>query len=318
MGKIRVKTERNGYYLRVNVKGITYEKHWGQKGNLEHEAKMQLVAAQASIAIAEGIFDGFEPWFESIDTIHSSDLLKILETRSNPVDTALCNKISDWSRDICNRAEAKRFFDSIVASGSTRKRYLNSLKAIAPTLFRDIKPPKANDVIPDPFSAQELKAIFNAASDIGEGTEELLRIWANVGFRNGELQALTLDKVQPKKVRIDSTMLRDGTIKPVPKNGKARDCSIAPDIYEIFEYFRARRNYEYPFSQECSESWRKRVWKRILENAGVRYRKPYCLRHTAITNRLIQSKGNIAKVARECGTSLAMIQKHYAGVLEDI
>ncbi|MEO0827549.1 MAG: hypothetical protein AAFY67_18245 [Cyanobacteria bacterium J06642_9] len=318
MKKIRVRTENSSYRLRVSVNGILYEKHWGQLGNLEHEAKMQLVAAQAAIAIKEGTFDGFEPWFVEMDTVHSSDLLKVLEKRPNSVDAILCNKISAWSRDICNRAEAKRFFDSIVASGSSRKRYLNSLKAVAPSLFGDIKPPKANQVIPDPFSKEELTSIEIAIADYSPSVAMVVMAWADVGFRNGELWALTPNKIYKNKVRIDCTMLRDGTIKPVPKNGKPRECSISEGVHGMLMDAALEDGGEFPYSEIGTDAWAKRVWRPALKNAGVRYRKQYCLRHTAITNRLVASKGNIAKVARECGTSLAMIQKHYAGVLEDI
>jgi hypothetical protein len=57
-------------------------------------------------------------------------------------------------------------------------------------------------------------------------------------------------------------------------------------------------------------TWRKGVWYRILRGLEVRPRKPYCTRHTFISNGL--SNGvNIKWLAEYCGTSVAMIERHY-------
>ena len=57
-------------------------------------------------------------------------------------------------------------------------------------------------------------------------------------------------------------------------------------------------------------TWRKGVWYRILRAANVRERKPYCSRHCFISVGL--SNGiNIKWLADYCGTSIAMIEKHY-------
>ncbi len=57
-------------------------------------------------------------------------------------------------------------------------------------------------------------------------------------------------------------------------------------------------------------TWRAGVWYRILRGAGVRERKPYSTRATFISIGL--SNGvNIKWLAEYCGTSVAMIEKHY-------
>jgi ribosomal protein S12 len=57
-------------------------------------------------------------------------------------------------------------------------------------------------------------------------------------------------------------------------------------------------------------TWRAGVCYRILRGAGVTERKPYSTRHTFISVGL--SNGvNIKWLAEYCGTSVAMIEKHY-------
>jgi integrase len=58
-------------------------------------------------------------------------------------------------------------------------------------------------------------------------------------------------------------------------------------------------------------TWRAGVWYRILRGAGVRERKPYSTRHTFISVGLTNGV-NIKWLAEYCGTSVAMIEEHYA------
>ena len=58
-------------------------------------------------------------------------------------------------------------------------------------------------------------------------------------------------------------------------------------------------------------TWRAGIWYRILRGTGIRERKPYSTRHTFISAGL--SNGvNIKWLAEYCGTSVTMIEKHYA------
>jgi integrase len=52
------------------------------------------------------------------------------------------------------------------------------------------------------------------------------------------------------------------------------------------------------------------VWYRVLRATGVRERKPYTMRHTFISLALTHGV-NIKWLAEYCGTSVAMIEKHY-------
>jgi integrase len=57
-------------------------------------------------------------------------------------------------------------------------------------------------------------------------------------------------------------------------------------------------------------NWRKREWVPALYGAGVEYRRPYALRHTAIS-RWLAAGVPIFDVSRYAGTSLQMIERTY-------
>jgi integrase len=57
-------------------------------------------------------------------------------------------------------------------------------------------------------------------------------------------------------------------------------------------------------------TWRAQIWYRALRATGVGQRKPYAMRHTFISVGLTNDV-NIKWLAEYCGTSVAMIEKHY-------
>jgi integrase len=58
------------------------------------------------------------------------------------------------------------------------------------------------------------------------------------------------------------------------------------------------------------DKWRKKYWCRALRASNVRPRKFYATRHTFISVGLSQGL-NLKWLAEDCGTSVAMIEKHY-------
>src|SRR5207249_196786 len=58
------------------------------------------------------------------------------------------------------------------------------------------------------------------------------------------------------------------------------------------------------------DKWRGKYWYRALRACGMRARKFYTTRHTFISDALSHGL-NIKWVAEYCGTSVAMIEKHY-------
>ena len=57
-------------------------------------------------------------------------------------------------------------------------------------------------------------------------------------------------------------------------------------------------------------------WHRALRATAIRPRKFYATRHTFISASL-EAGYNIKRLADYCGTSVEMIERHYAGYLRD-
>jgi integrase len=64
------------------------------------------------------------------------------------------------------------------------------------------------------------------------------------------------------------------------------------------------------------DKWRAKYWYRALRACGIRPRKFYSTRHTFISDALSHGL-NIKWVAEYCGTSVAMIEKHYGKYIKN-
>jgi integrase len=63
-------------------------------------------------------------------------------------------------------------------------------------------------------------------------------------------------------------------------------------------------------------TWHSKTWYRALRAKKLRVRKPYTMRHTFISVGLTNDV-NIKWLADYCGTSVAMIEKHYGKYIRD-
>lgn len=62
----------------------------------------------------------------------------------------------------------------------------------------------------------------------------------------------------------------------------------------------------------------RQIWRRILKNLGIPYRKPYQTRHTFVTMQVINNQTDATQVARWVGTSTRMIERHYLGDISHV
>lgn len=325
MRKMSVKTRGGSYFLRKTFNGEDYSKSWGEVGNDEDYAYMLSVAAQANRECSRGTFQGFDKWFKQADRVNKDDLIKLLSPPSNDVEKTMLRRLQSYHRNINSPSSAETFFDTIEASEPSRRRYLSVLKRIAPTLFGHIAAPKGSKGSPDPFRDSEVIKLIETARELyGDTFALILQFWMLSGLRNGELQALAKDDfdVHGGIVTVFKSMRRDGVVK-CTKTGTRRDVRVSPHILyamtcsEPFnELFNETEHYPLRSFGTCE--WLRSKWKPLLKEAGLRYRKPYCIRHTAISRKLVEYKGDIARVGREMGNSPAVIAAHYAGVLDSL
>jgi hypothetical protein len=81
----------------------------------------------------------------------------------------------------------------------------------------------------------------------------------------------------------------------------------------------AKQKQPIPFGENRPPSidfhtWRAKIWYRALRAKEIRVRKPYTMRHTFISVGLTNGV-KIKWLAEYCGTSVAMIEKHYGKYL---
>jgi integrase len=106
------------------------------------------------------------------------------------------------------------------------------------------------------------------------------------------------------------------------KTGNTRTFRLAPPIGRILASHRTERDkdddliFRNRHGDRISEKvFHQCVWGKVLEIAGVPYRRPYNTRHTFISHALDQGM-NEMQLARQCDHSFATQQKHYAGAID--
>lgn len=210
--------------------------------------------------------------------------------------------------------QLKSFLEGMNVSGSTFNRYRTAIQSVRPDLTEGLSRKRNNSTTPEPFSLEEQASLCSNFAN--EYQAHLVQFWLACGFRNGELGALTLDdfvKVDGNYFISISKTISKGVVKHEPKNGKSR---LVPLTEKDWGYYRQ----PYQANPSCYRrsswnSWIASDWKPLLERAGLQYRRPYCLRHTAISNYISKTK-DIEAAARIFGTSILMIQKHYLGQIK--
>jgi integrase len=181
--------------------------------------------------------------------------------------------------------------------------------------------------LPDPFTLDEAEAIL---ADLFKHYPETIGNYFEVAFFAGprpeeEIALMWRDVDWPlESVRIERARSFRGELKSV-KGYSARDVEFAARAMAalkrqkpytfmkshgfIFENHVTAR----PFHDERSQ--RDHYWTPALKRLGIRYRRPYCTRHTFATA-LIMSGCNVSWLARQMGNSPRVIYKHYAKWIE--
>jgi len=187
-----------------------------------------------------------------------------------------------------------------------------------PDAFAFLKWPRRQNKRPDPFTEEERDEIvaqfakkspfyvpfIHALFWTGARPSELLGLrWGDIDLRAGFLSI-------SKSRYLDE----DGATKTL---GSDRVLRLLPSVVNMLKPLKPLKATEKSFvflNQEGRpvnfRTWRKGVWYRILRGLEIRPRKPYCTRHTFISIGL-SNNANIKWLAEYCGTSVAMIEKHY-------
>ncbi len=178
----------------------------------------------------------------------------------------------------------------------------------------------------EPFTRDEVTAIINGFKDSKGYSHyhEFVAFLFGTGCRLGEVVALTWGDIKPGYSSVFIGKSTTGKFQnPTTKTGKARNVLLSPSIVNML---RARRqavttpnDNELVFPEINGRSIDNRLflrrWKKVLITAGVKYRKPYSTRHTAISHAL-ERGANPLDVAAQCGHDVATLFEFYAHVIQ--
>jgi integrase len=171
---------------------------------------------------------------------------------------------------------------------------------------------------PDPFTAEERDIILNQFRAKHGFYYPFVATLFGTGARQSEIIALRWGDIDLKAGSLSISkshyMGEDG---PTKTTASERVIALGIPVIEALRAIKPLHVTETDFVFKNSEGrpinedkWRKKYWYRALRACNVRPRKFYATRHTFISIGLSQGL-NIKWLAEYCGTSVAMIEKHY-------
>lgn len=180
-------------------------------------------------------------------------------------------------------------------------------------------PPKQR---PKPFSADEIERILTGfrSTDYAHYAD-FVEFLLGTGCRTGEAIALQWQHLSDtcSAVWIGESMSRGGKRKAT-KTNKARIFGLSPRLQQMLL---ARKpdgckpdDLVFPAPKGGAiddHNFRNRAWVKVLEQAGVEYRKPYITRSTFESQAIIEHGMNPAIVADITGHDPKTLFKHYLG-----
>lgn len=193
-----------------------------------------------------------------------------------------------------------------------------------------------------PFSPKEIKKILNAldtnqfchpASAYKHSHySSFARFLFITACRLGEATGLTWDCVdfQNRTIVIKQALGKDtakspGTTRKILKETKTGNVHYIPmndALYQLLASIRPENAKGFVFKGQQGEyidtaTFRRRVWKLVLEKLGIEYRYPYQTRHTVLSA-VASSQGLLAAAKLAGHKSLDMVSRHYARFTDEV
>jgi integrase len=207
-------------------------------------------------------------------------------------------------------------------------------------LFQEIRSKKKSKVSRKPFSRECVAAIISAFENNTYSSKfssvphsfylPYVQFLLHTGCRPEEAVALKWKHVESARIYICEAMPSDVRIRKVTKTDKPRYFPINPELDKILASVRpeachpdalvfpaARNHKEIDTHDFLNRTWKPIVEKLVAASKVKEYLPQYNCRHTFITLCLEDGIAS-RKVAEWCGTSVAVIEQHYAGAIAQI
>lgn len=179
---------------------------------------------------------------------------------------------------------------------------------------------------PDPFSREEMERICAEVQEKHPGqVANLVEAWFWTGLRTSEIFGLKWENVDlaSGSVLVAEAVVR-GRHKDRTKTNVARTVKLNSRSQAAIQRQRQHTQmaggavfndprYGTPWVDE--RAFRRSFWTPTLKRLGIRYRRPYNMRHTYATTMLMAGM-NPAFCAKQLGHSVEMFHKHYARWLD--
>lgn len=189
-----------------------------------------------------------------------------------------------------------------------------------------VKKPSAKRTVKiKPLSAQNIEAVRSQMDSLSDKT--LVSILAYAGLRPEEALALTWGHIRDNTILVDQKLVQ-GEIMAGTKTQKDRTVDLLPLLADDIEALRQEakprsddellfaRSDGKPWSDSDRQNWRKRVFRKAMNKAGLEGRI-YDLRHS-FASALIQAGHKPPYVAEQLGHSIATSMDTYQHVFEEV
>lgn len=191
---------------------------------------------------------------------------------------------------------------------------------------------KQDRPVVDPFTIREAEAVIAAIHhDWGEAQGNYDEFRFFTGLRPSEEIALLVEDFDPARKAVTVNKARvAGIDKDSTKTGEARRVELCPRALLVLKRQLALRarfqhegriHHEYLFFKESGEPIRNLLypyvrWRQtLLRLRTIRYRKPYCARHSSVSWNLMRGKSPLW-VAKQHGHTITTMLKAYAAWTE--
>jgi len=190
--------------------------------------------------------------------------------------------------------------------------------------FAALKWPRTENTEPDPFTEQERDKILLYFKMKNPFYYPFIYTQFWTGIRPSEATALKWGSIDLDRGTFSITRSRHlGEENTTKTKGSWRTIRLLPNVEDLLKQSKPLRvtEVDYLFTNTeggplDQDQWRKDYWYKSLRALSIRERKFYATRHTYISVAL--SAGvNIKWLAEQCGTSVAMIEKHYGRYIRD-